>query len=410
LEKNNKVSAYFLFFCSPLFALILGCLNYRASYFKNLVWLACGFFGSTFYLSETRNDAHHYRDLLSSYYQNRDIGLLEFTKYIFSEKSHFEDQFYPLLNYLVSRFTDNFYILYAILGLIYGYFLSRNLDFIIQRVNGKISKNAIWLLILFFFLAPIWNLYNVRFWITVQYFFFFAVRYLYTRDIKYLLTSLLAVMMHFSFIFPCALLVLYHILGNKYWIYLILFVMSLVFVKIDIVDILQFLPKDVGYADSKVVAYTADDYVKTAVKNMDNRIWIVKIRTNMLIYMNLISISILFLFFRKKVVSNEFTKSLFSFGILFFAASAMLMIIPTMDRFVIVSSMFLATLYFLIIQSFSRNRYIKSLSIIYIIPVLLYAIVELRIGLAFISTNTILLNPFLVWFFKPDISLLDIIK
>jgi hypothetical protein len=409
-EKNRLILPYIYFLVWPIFSLIFSFLNYRSKYFKNIVLLTCGFFGSTFYLNSKRNDAHYYRDLLSNYYNNRDISFFDFTKYLFSDNSHFEDQLYPLFNFIVSRFTDNFYILYTILGLIFGYLLSRNLDFIISKTNGKINKNAIWFLILIFFLAPIWNLYNVRFWITVHFFFFFAIRYLYSKNIKLLLLSLLSITMHFSFIFPCGLLVLYHFLGNRYWIYMFIFIISFIFLNIELNDILKFLPKDIGYADSKIVAYTADDYVKTAVKNSDNRIWIVKIRTNLLVYMNLIFIFILFLFFRRRLIENEFTKSLFSFAILFFAASSFLIVIPTMDRFVIVSSMFLATFYFLVIQNYTFSKSAKSLMLFFNIPIILYCVVEMRIGLEFISTDMIFLNPLISWFFPHDVSLLELVK
>lgn len=399
-----------MFFVWPFFTLIYSVFNYRSKYFKNIVWLASGFFGSTFYLSEKRNDAHYYRDLLVKYHQIHDIDFFEFVATLFSKKSHFEDQFYPILNYLVSRFTDNFYILYTILGLMYGYFLSRNLDFIIQRTKSTLNRNALWLILFFFFLAPIWNLYNVRFWLTVHYFFFFAIRYLNKKDLKYLILASLSIMMHFSFVFPCILLILYHIIGNRYWIYMFLFFFSLVFLKIEVGDILSLLPRNIGYADSKIIAYTTEDYVTSSIENADNRIWLVKIRTSLLIYLNLVLVMFLFIFNRKRLIVNEFNKSLFSFSILFFAMSSFLVVIPTMDRFIVVSTMFLVTLYFLVFQEYNINKFAKGFSLIYIAPIVLYCLVEIRIGMEMISTDTIILNPLISWLFNHDTSLIQLIK
>lgn len=409
-ERKSSFIPYLLFLVWPFFALIYSTLNYNSKHFKNIVCLFSGFLGSTFYLSQQKNDAHYYGELLTRYHQIKDVSFIDFVLTLFTTNSPFEDQFYPILNYVISRFTDDFYILYTILGLLYGYLLSRNLDFIIKRANSTLSKNIVLFLICFFLLAPIWNIYNVRFWITAQYFFFFAIRYLYQKNIKLLLMALLSMLMHFSFILPCSLLVLYYLGGNRYWLYMIFFLTSIVLLKVEIEDILSLLPKDIGYADSKVLAYTADEYVKTSIINADNRIFIVKIRTQLLIILNTGLVIFLFFLTRKRLIQNEFTKSLFSYSILFFAISSALAVIPTMNRFVVVSTMFLMTLYICVFQEYNINKFAKGFSLLYVVPILLYCIVEIRVGLDFITTDTIILNPLVSWVFNHDIPLIKLIK
>lgn len=409
--KYRSLYAYLWFLIWPFFALVYALGNLKSNFTKNIVWLFCGFFGYTFIISNPEMDANRYRDALFDLYEKRSESFTSLFLETYDKGIYSGTDFYSHgLTLTISRFTDDFRILFLIVGLVYGYFFSRNILYIVPFLKEKKWLTlSICIFVILAFLIPFWNINGYRFYTAAHVFLFGLLPILVENKYKYLWVSLLSTLFHFSFIFPVILLFIYFITRNRYFIYLPILAVSLFFTELDPKAINENAELAPIFMQNKVKGYTTKEYIKFSQSIYTGMNWYVLghvIAMNICLYAGIV-----YLFLRrKKYLVNNICQSLYSFGIFFLAAANFVVSVPSMGRFQNVALIIVAICLLYCSQMGVKDHWIKKLNILFIPATLIFFIVEIRIGFDFLGLNSVFLNPFIAPFFPDSPALIDFFK
>lgn len=411
---NNQFFAYVTFLVWPIFSLIYALVNYRSAYSKNIVWLFCAFFGYTFIISNPDMDANRYKDWLVKAHKNYayDYNYIDQLKEPYLNKGIYSgtDIYSHFLTTTVALFTKDFRILFAIVGLIYGYFYSRNIFLIIKHCDkNRLSKIALLIIVTMAFIIPFWNINGYRFYTAAHIFIFAVLKILLDKDRRFALLILLSPLVHFSFILPSAVLCIYYFVGNKIYLYIIALIISLFFIDLNPKIVNENAELAPLFMQNKVKGYSSIDYVKEVQKSEVGMNWYVK-GHNYALYFCLYTSILLIVFKRKYLAIDKSVVSVISLGILLFATANLVSSIPSMGRFYLVAAILLFSGFALAIQNGQYIGVKKYIYLFYLIPLSIFLIVEIRIGFDFIGLNTLFLNPLIAPFFPDSPALIDLIK
>ena len=163
-ERNLAFVVTLLF---PFWGVIYSLYHWRASWAKNTFWLACIYMGMVqiFHpegtiLGDGADGGRYVLDLISMH-----VNVHSFTDVakVFYDGSTL-DVYQKTLTFIVSRFTDNGHVLFFFFAVVFGFFYSRNIWYVLDKLPEKFNK-YLWVLILFYFLVcPIWLINGVRMW------------------------------------------------------------------------------------------------------------------------------------------------------------------------------------------------------------------------------------------------------
>ena len=171
--SNNVNSRIITAILWPFGALVSALRNWRQPWAMNVFWVVCIFLGAIqiFHPSGTvlgeGSDAGRYVLELQWMYSSVDT-YSQVSRYFYDGDTN--DVFCSTLQFLVSRFTDNGHVFFFVLAIIYGFFYSRNIWYILGKISDQRIK-GLWVLIaLFFLVCPIWNINGVRMWTALHVF------------------------------------------------------------------------------------------------------------------------------------------------------------------------------------------------------------------------------------------------
>jgi len=294
--------------------------------------------------------------------------------------------------------TSNYHILFAVFGIIYGYYFSRNVDFLIKQCDNKNSHILRWIIVVTFFIG-IWQINGFRFWTAAQIFTYGIITIFYkNKTVKGTLILIFSVAMHYSFIIPLAIVPVIKILPKWYILFLFLYIIS-TFITPDlnlseINQSINNLTENITI-QNKVNLYTSDDTVWKISQFQDRS----KIRTIISIFNKLIFATILYITFkqqRKQEFHSYYT--IMFFGLILAIIGNFLSFIPSMPRFASVGNFILLIGSIAIcsnsILSKRQSQYLRISAIIVILLILL----QLPWIIFTFSIHTVLGNYFTVLF------------
>src|SRR5690606_20695017 len=114
------------------------------------------------------------------------------------EESSYLDFAAPVITFVIARFTENYAILFGTYALIFGFFYSRNIWFILDRMKEDIKPAALIVFIMICLLVPFWSINGFRFWTATHVFIYGMLPYMFLeKHPKYLLIASLSVLFHF---------------------------------------------------------------------------------------------------------------------------------------------------------------------------------------------------------------------
>jgi len=245
LKKKRNFGLASLVAISPFAAFVVGLLHPRDQASRNLVWAFVIFYGAVFYIPEwsgsdsVRKLAH----LKMMYWSDFTLDDL---MYLMFRGQRAGDFYQSVIMFLISRFTDQAWVLFSVFGILFGYVYSRNIWFLIDRVGNRRSAAIVFLIIAFAldesFAA---GLNHIRFWTACHVFIFGVLHFSDGRNRKYLFVSLLTPLIHFSFTLPCVLLLLFFAVRRFGIAIYIFFVASFLVSQLDLAvvkSIMEFLP------------------------------------------------------------------------------------------------------------------------------------------------------------------------
>lgn len=410
---------WYLFLVFPFLAAITAVKNFRTPWSKNLIWAFVVFFGFTFGIAEEVSrdggsvDIFRYGQELDEMYKNQS-GFKEIIK-IYQEGDDI-DILKTLISYVISRFTNSMQILTTVYAFIFGFFFSRNIWFVLQRLNGKLKPAVVLLIVAYILVDPFWNINGFRFHTAVQIFVYGLLPFLFEGKKRGLLICSLTFLVHFSFVIPIAILATYIVLGNRTIIYFVFFLVSIVTSEVNLKSFNAFVEENAPASITKKTAsYRSEGYVENfreaeANPERQNANILTQYWTKSLHWP--LMIMLIILFFKRKQLKrlNKYYINGMSFTFLVWGVANLLSSLPSGARFLAIACMSALPLVIFFIQNLDGEKILAQKVMIFSPSLLLFIIVSIRAGFYFISVETILTNPFIAFFSEYSIALNDLIK
>lgn len=410
-DRRNEAINYLFFIVWPFGVMLDALKHWDRPWSKNIFWLFCIFFGYTFIIAkEGGADSDRYAQLFVQY-ANSNLGLTELWKSFYSANSNFVDIASPLITFLVSRVTDNQRILFMVFGLVFGYFHSRNVWYVLGKINAKITAYILLLILTFVLFNPIWSINGFRMWTAGQIFLFGTLPYLLEGNKKRLIWSGLAILFHFSFLFPLSILFLFILFKNRINIYVVFFLFTSFIKEIDLQWVqsvlLSILP---GYFQQRVMIYTNLDYAETIrIANQSLSQYLV-FATESLQLATYVMTLFVYVIYRKFLINKPELMTLFCYSLLLYGFANIFSLVPSGVRFLNVAGTFMFVFFIILISNTPKIRgldFVKLLSL----PLLsFHCLVMIRLGMDYYGLVTVIGNPIFAAFNTDTAPLITGIK
>lgn len=403
--------SYTLFFLYPLIALYSALRNYRAPKARNIAWLFVIFYGLTFVISSNQLDSRRYADDLSYMYGHNFNGLDGFMELLYSSETNYVDVVQPLLTFLVSRFTNNENILFGVFGLVFGFFYTRNIWFLLDRADGRLKHQAWPFLLVAAIAIAFWQINGFRFWTAAHVFIYGFFTFLSGKKLNGFLLAMVSTLFHFSFILPVLVFFLVLFIQNRvfvlFCIYFFSFFISQVTPQV-FSSYTEVLPPIFKERTNK---YTSAEYLDILAVAKEKPInWYVNGRIQAIEY--LINGLLIFIFIRarKIIYKRPVESTLLCFSLILGVACNIFGVVGSFIRFSYVFFVFIFSFFFLLVQNFNEIRLPAWLNYSSAIVILLFVIVEIRIGFNTMGVLTVFGNPLAIPFIENETPLIDLIR
>lgn len=412
---TSKKNSIILFLIWPFFALTYAISNYKAIWAKDIVWFFVIFYGFTFTIhndinSDVSADANRYRDKFVAM-SDHEVSFAEITAAFYDDEGKSLDVLETIIIFLLSRVTNNPKVLFAVFGLIFGYFYSRNIWYLIDRVGRKIVRENIPILLTFAFIVGFSSINGFRFWTATHMFLYGALPFLFEGKKKYLLVTVLSALMHFSFLLPLAILGIYFLAGNRTLVYFILFVITFFIKELDLTVVGDFLNTNLpDIFLPKVKSYTNTEYAEGLANFSENLNWYIKLYSEALKWSVTTFLVVIFFSGKKFYSRHPNFDNLFNFTLLFYSVANILSLIPSGGRFLNLSNLFATAFIFFYVQYAPRGKAIKRLIPVAIPALALFTIVSIRIAFDTMGFFSVFGNPLMSVFTDVDITLIELVK
>ena len=263
-----------LFLVSPFFSFIRSIrLGFTHKSHKTILFWFSGFVGLNLAIASESSDINRYRDWFLDY-GNRDFDyFFQFLSDYISFKAKHYDILTEIIYYTLSRFTDNPYILYLILGLIFGYFYSSVISRIGEfNINLKVLDYLL-IISLLFVVFPTKGINQFRFYTASFIFLHGTLSYILdNKKKKSIIFLTLALLTHIGMALPIIGFILFAFLGklNIKLVLLLLFISLLGGYGLSFLEpVINLLG---GAAESKYIEYSGS-IADERMEGFRERIW-----------------------------------------------------------------------------------------------------------------------------------------
>jgi hypothetical protein len=393
-----------LFFLSPLLGVIQAFKHFRETWAKDSIWLFVIFYGYTMFRPEN-NDSSGYVAKLTNLY-NTPLNWNMFAASFYSEDSNVVDIYEPLITFVLSLFTKDGNILFAVFGLVYGYFFSRNIWMVLDLSQGRKVDRGFWILIVTFICAlGYWNLNGVRMWTAAHVFFYGAFQYLVHNRKKGILIAVSSFLFHFSFVLPVGVL-LFFVFFRIPWRFLYFGFLASFFLSSLQIGFVREKLESVAptFLLPRVESYTNDEYVEVISDMNESTNWYIKYYLKTLMWAIVLLFTLIYFSKEKKFKSDNELSNLFGFSLLMLTIGNITAILPSGGRYIMVANLFAVAVlvyYYVRIGNVRYSLWVNILSIFF----LFFIIMNIRISLETTSVMTIFGNPIFAAIFDLSIPL-----
>lgn len=406
---SNSRNYLILFLVWPFLALLVAIKNYDQKEAKKVVYLFLIYYGLTFVIGDpggAGSDSERYAMRLMNTAKLPFSDFFEIVGGLYADETSV-DIIEPLISFFVSRFTSYHGILFAVFAAIFGLFYLKSIDLLHDCYKANPGLNALIVMTFFVFILPITSINGFRMWTAAWIFFYGAYHVVLFKDKRYLLLTLGASLVHFSFLTANFILIIYFLLGNRNFIYIPIAILSFIIPNV-LTPYFQSISFFLGGAfQNRYDGYSSENYGIARQEEFEQASWFIQIGSDLLLYYLLFSIVVIKLSFAALEKDNA-EKNLFSFLLLFLSFVNFGKSIPSFGgRFLILFFVF-ATLYIFMHNVKQIGDKINILTWLGLFPMALYAAINFRI--ASDSINVWILTPgFGIPFIAPVISLADIL-
>lgn len=420
-SQGSAVGALLITFFFPFLGLLLSLYYWRKPWAKNAFWLTCMFMGTiqiycpegtllgagadagryVLELIDMHNNVHSFRDVSQYFYDGKTI-----------------DVFCDTLQFLVSRFTDNGHVFFFFVALIFGFFYSRNIWYVLERLPEKLPR-GFWVLILFFLLVcPIWLVNGVRMWTAAHIFAYGAMPYLLEGKKKSLIWCFLSILVHHSFIFPIITIVLFFLLSKrlqrKESVLTVLFVFYLLTLGIKTLDLeslnasLQvFLP---GFYEDRIDGYVNEAQLENRIEAAARQSWHVGFFSDIEYWVTQLLVVLSFFNIRRNRKDCEWLVPLFAFALLIYGGANILSSVPSGARYITIAWLFMVPVFIFTVSYVPLGKMFKTLLPLCLFLIAIAMIFEIRKGFDYYGIMLLVGNFISMFFVESNIPLIDFVK
>jgi hypothetical protein len=409
-SHRNIWGWFIIYLIWPFGALLKSFSWVRTKEAKNLFWLFCVYFGFTFVLKEGSfsDSARIARDLHEM--SRSGISLNELLGTFYTTGSKNIDVIQSLITFIVSRFTDDARFLFAVFGLVFGYFYSRNIWLIMNKTNVHIGIFSGLVLLSFVFVDGIWNINGFRFNTAIQVFVYGSLSYFIEGNKRKLWITAAVVFLHWSFLIAFAILLIYIFIRNRSWIYFALFIISFFVASLQM-DIVRnwfesYAPAMIQESRS---GYLNEHVIEKRESMASTANWYVRGHVEIIKWFVFASIAYIYLKGINKIRKHKQLFNLFNFSLLFYAIVNILSSIPSVGRFYEVANMLSLAVIFLNLQMIPDNYspWLKRIGIPFL---LVFILVKLRFAFDYMGASLVFGNPISAFFIEHQTPLIEFVK
>jgi hypothetical protein len=395
--KSAKRKSIFISIIWPVLGLIVAIKNYNRFNADAVILGFCALFGFTFVISEEM-DGQRYADELKVAY---DEPFSSFIDHLFGLYTTSLDFVEPLITFIVSRFTDSHHILFAIFALIFGWFWLKSIRLVSEKFYFNVNKMSLLFTIFFISILPIFSINGFRMWTAAWVFIYGVLNILLNKDKRFFLFCFAACTIHFSFLTANAVLVLWMVLGNRKWSYLILAFVTLAISEIDLAAVRSYAELLGPAFEQKTKAYAGDEYAANVSEQKVATAWFITLSPILNKYLLLLNILVLFIISLKRKLPKE-ELNLLCFTLLFFSFSNVVGLVPSGGRFATVYFVFASILSIVLFSKYLHKRLDSLLGLFSIATISLSVLITFRVAAPTIST--ILFSPSILIPFGYDLD------
>ena len=415
MEQHNAKSGFYsaiLFLVWPLLALASAFRNYKSHWAKNMLWAFVAFYGFCFAIGAENSGADIVR-YVAQYQELHDVNMTFATAQRYFIESGEIDIARTIIAIILSRFTDSQSVLTLVYGIIFGFFFSRNMWYVLEHFKGKIRPITILLFICFSLIVPIWNINGFRMWTAAHIFIYGLLPFLFEGKRGGVIISSLAILMHYAFIVPVGILYMYLLLGNRMMIYFVFFLATFFIAEINLTafnDIVESYAPEI--VQERTAGYRGEDYVESYRDDAEtSKVWYALWYGRALKWSVMGFLVVLFLKGRDFFKKNKGWARLLSFTLLFYGAANLFSSLPSGGRYVAVANLCAVALIALYVQNREQEVVMKRFILAATPALILFVVVSIRMGLYSMSATSILGNPIIAMFLTGEyVSLNDAIK
>jgi hypothetical protein len=377
-KKNRKFDygLLFVFLVWPFAGLVTALSKYKERSSRIIVFLFLVLYGATLIISSQGSDAYRYSQNLLFTAHLPFNSFWDIVTGIYAKETSV-DIIGPFITFIVSRFTSQPQIFFAIIAAVFGIFYLKSINFIYDRYFKKRNRNVLIYSIFLASLIPIFNINGYRFWTASWIFIFGVYHILIIGDKRYFIICLLASFMHFSFISANAVLLIYLFLGNKNSIYITVLVLSFILPNL----LAAYIPKIAGLIGEGVLnrahSYTNEVYKTQIAETTAGLKWFM---TTKILYYYLLGVLFYSQLKMKKLVDIPEMRNLFSFTLLFLSFANFLESTPSGKRFFTLYYVFSTTYLIILFYRYNKPK-MHWITWVGIFPMLVSTIVAFRIGM-----------------------------
>lgn len=410
-KKDFKefVGSLLFFFLWPFGSLIHSLKNNKKIWAKNTFWIFCTFYGFNFVINSPGVDAYRYAEWFVSW-SKYSWEFSDFISALYTTDTKSVDIFQPFLSFILSRFTDDTRILFTVFGFVFGFFYSRNLWYLFERLDTHKSLIAILFIVAFSLMIPIWLINGFRFWTAAHIYLYGVFPFLFEENKKKIWIASLSVFVHFSFIAPVIVLILYSVLGNRYKLYFVLFIFSLLINELNLYLIREQFDYLPAVFQDKSNIYLQEDVLERQVEKITATNWYIRYFNAILNWIAYIFIISLYLRARSKIKESKSILNLFSFTMLFYSFANISNLVPQGIRYNLVSAMLFFFMLICMSSVIKLPALVIKIRFLSVPFLLILIIVNIRKGLDFTGLFTIIGNPLIALITEHNIPLIDLLK
>ena len=369
ISKNrNSSTAFILTLVFPFGGLVYTLSHWREQWAKNTFWLACIYLGAVLVycpegsiLGQGSDGGRYVLELMEMYDSNISLSQI-LGRYQIDQRTM--DLYQPLMTYLISRFTDNGHVLFTVFAIVFGFFYSRNIWYILEKLPNKKFGNLFILVVLYFLICPITQINGVRMWTALHVFVYAMMPYLLERKKSKLWWLLLTPLIHFSYLyvvmFAIAFVLLPYRLKSRSIILLYVayafFIVTLFINSINLDATMSMLTElsPETYED-RIEGYVSQEVANRRAESSAMNNWYVAGSANILHWTYNFWMLALLPCLKRHFKNNSRITTLFVFTLLLGSFANIMALIPSGGRFQLLAQMFKVPLILLVAMSISKT-------------------------------------------------------